>query len=109
MTRLRKNHHKTCTPVKTKWFKTLSFLARTSPNTTENLQACEKILQAKLIPNLIDKDKISHQLRDIASLPLKMGGVNIKLTSNNETFLEKTVKTSSVIGTCEPLKAVSEQ
>ena len=33
----------------------LSFLVRNTPNTTENMQACEKILQENLIPNLIDK------------------------------------------------------
>ena len=45
----------------------LSFLARTTPNTTENMQACEKILQENLIPNLIGKDNISHQLRFFAT------------------------------------------
>ena len=36
-------------------------------------------MQEKLIPNLIGKDNISHQLTDIAFLPLKMGGLNIYL------------------------------
>ena len=65
----------------------LSFLTRTTPNTTENMQACEMILQESLNPNLIGKDNISHQFRDIASLPLKMGGLNIKLPSDYENFL----------------------
>ena len=64
----------------------LSFLARTTPNTTENMQACEKILQEKLIPNFNGKDNISDQLREIASLPLKMGGLNIKLPFDYENF-----------------------
>ena len=59
----------------------LSFLARTAPNTTENMQACEKILQENLIPSLIGKDNISQQLRDIVCLPLKMGGLNMKVPS----------------------------
>ena len=46
----------------------LSFLARTTPNTTENLQTCEKKLKENLIPNVIGKDNISHQLRDLAFL-----------------------------------------
>ena len=45
----------------------LMFLARSTPNTTENMQACEKILQENLTPNLFGKDNISHQFRDIAS------------------------------------------
>ena len=87
----------------------LSFLARTTPNTTENMQACQKILQENLIPNLIGKDKISHQFRDIASLPLKMGGLNIKLPSDYEKLLEWSIKTSSVLDTYDPLTAISEQ
>ena len=50
------------------------------------MQACDKILQENLIPNLIDKDNISHQFRDIASLLLKMGGLTIKLPSDYENF-----------------------
>ena len=68
--------------------KYLLFLARTNSNTTENRQACEKLLQENLIPNLIGKDIISHQLRDIASLPLKMGGLSNKLRSDCEKFSE---------------------
>ena len=70
----------------------LSFLARPTPNATENMQASNKILQDKLIPSLIGKDNISHQLRDIASLPLKMGGLNIKLPSDYENFLNGQLK-----------------
>ena len=87
----------------------LSFLARTTPNTTKNMQACEKILQENLIPNLIGKDNISHQLRDIASLPLKMGDLNIKLPSDYENFLEWSFKSSSVLDKYDPLTAKSEQ
>ena len=38
----------------------LSFLPRTTPNASGNMQACEKILQENLIPNLIGKDNNSH-------------------------------------------------
>ena len=74
------------------------------------MQDREKILQENLIPNLIGKDNISHQLRDIyVSLPLKMGGLNIKLPSDYENFLEPSIKTSSVLDTYDPLTAISEQ
>ena len=43
----------------------LSFLARTTPNTTKNMQACGKILQEILIPNLIGKDNISKTNRRV--------------------------------------------
>ena len=73
------------------------------------MQTCEKILQENLIPNLIFKDNISHQFRDIASLPLKMGGLNIKLPSDFENSLELSIKTSSVLDTYDPLTAIPEQ
>ena len=73
------------------------------------MQACEKILQENLIPNLIGKDNISHEFRHIASLPLKMGGLNKKLPSDYENFLEWSIKTSSVLDTYDPLTAISEQ
>ena len=62
-----------------------------------------------VIPNLIGKDYIRHQFRNFASLPLKMGGLNIKLPSDYENFLEWSNKTSSVLDTCDPLTAISEQ
>ena len=89
LARSRKHHHKTCTPVTLKGYKKIyRFKLEITPNTTENMQACEKILQENLIPNLIVKDNNSHQLRDIASLPLKIGGLNIKLPSDYENFLK---------------------
>ena len=69
------------------------------------MQACDKILQENLIPFLIAKDNISHQLRGIASLRLKIGGLNIKLPSDNWNFLEWAIKTSSVLDTYDTLTA----
>ena len=50
-----------------KGYQKLSFLATTTTNATETMQACEKILQESLIPFLIGKDNL--------------GCLNIKLTS----------------------------
>ena len=61
----------------------LSFIARTTPNTMENLEICEQLL-----PNLVGKDTLNPQFRKISSLPLKMGGLNIKLPSDHENYLE---------------------
>ena len=73
------------------------------------MYACKKMLQENHSPNLFGKDNFSHQFRDIASLPLKLGGINIKLPSSNENFLEWSFKTSSVLDTFGPLIAISEQ
>ena len=66
-------------------------------------------MQENLIPNLIFKDKISHQFRDIASVPPKMGGLNIKLPSDYENFLKWSIKTSSFLDRYDPLTAISEK
>ena len=73
------------------------------------MQACQKILQEILIPNLFGKDSFSHQLKDIASLPLKVGGLNIELPSDFENFLESSIKMWPVLDTNNPLTATSEQ
>ena len=63
------------------------------------MQDCEKILQENLIPKLIGRDNISHHFRGIASLPLIMGSLNIKLSSDYEKILD----------TYDHLTAISEQ
>ena len=66
-------------------------------------------MQENLIPILTFKDKISHQFRDIASLPLKMGGINIKLPSDYEKILKWSIKTSSFLDRYDSLTAISEK
>ena len=73
------------------------------------MHAREKILQENLILNLIGKDNISHQFRDIASVPLKKSGLNIKLPSDYKNSIEWSMKTSSVLDTYDPLSAKPEQ
>ena len=66
-------------------------------------------MQEKVIPNLIGKDNTRHQFRDIASLPLKLGGLNIKQPFQYENVFETSIKTSSVLDTYDLLTAKSEQ
>ena len=60
----------------------------------ENLEVCEKIIKEQLLPNLIGEDTSNAQFREISSLPLKMGGLNIKLPSDHESYLEWSKETS---------------
>ena len=73
------------------------------------MQSCEKILRENLIPNLIGKDNINHQHREVAIMTIKMSGLNIKLPSEYENTLDWTIKTSSVLHTYDPLTAKPEQ
>ena len=85
----------------------LSFLARTTPNTMENLEICENIIKEQLLPNLVGKDILNPQFRQISSLPLKMGGLNIRLPSNHESYLEWSKETSLVLESQDPITAVT--
>ena len=87
----------------------LSFLSRTTPNTMENLEICENIIKEQLLPNLVRKDTLNPQFREISSLPLKMGGLNIKLPSDHESYLEWSKGTSLVLESQDPITAVTQQ
>ena len=75
----------------------------------ENLETCEKIIKEQLIPNLIGKDTLNPQFREISSLPLKMGGLNIKLPSDHESYLEWSKETSLVLDSQDPVTAITQQ
>ena len=87
----------------------LSFLARTTPNTTENLEICENIIKEQLLPNLVGKDTLNPQFREISFLPPKMGGLNIKLPSDHESYLEWSKETALVLESQDPNTAVTQQ
>ena len=87
----------------------LSFLARTTPNNMENLEICGNIIKEQLLPNLVGKDLLNPQFREISSLPLKMGGPNIKLPSDHESYLEWSKETSLVLESQDPITAVTQQ
>ena len=75
----------------------------------ENLEICEKIMKEQLIPNLIGKDTLNPQFREISSLALSMGGLNIKLPSDLESHLEWSKETSLVLESQDPLTATTQQ
>ena len=89
--------------------KKLSFLASTTPNTMENLEICENIIKEQLLPNLVGKDTLNTQFREISSLPLKMGGLNIKLPSDHESYLDWSTETSLALESQDPITAVTQQ
>ena len=89
--------------------KKLSFLVTTTPNTMENLKMCENIINEHLLPNVVGKDTLNPQFREIVSLPLKMGGLKIKLPSDHESSLEWSKETSLVLESQDPVTAVTQQ
>ena len=75
----------------------------------ENLELCENYFKEQLLPNLVGKNTLKPQFRDISSLPLKMGGLNIKLPSDHESYLEWSRETSLVLESQDPITAVTQQ
>ena len=86
-----------------------SFLVRTTLNLMENLELCEKIIKEQLISNLVGKDTFIPQFREISSSPLKMGGLNIKLTPDHGSYLEWSEKTSLVLESQDFVTAITQQ
>ena len=83
--------------------------AQDNENTMENLEMCESFIKEQLLPNVASKDTLNPQFREIYSLPLKMGGVNIKLPSDHESYLEWSKETSLVLESQDPVTAVTRQ
>ena len=80
------------------------------PNTMENLEICENFIKEQLLPNLVGKDTLNPQFREISSLTLKMGGLNnIKLPSDHESYLEWSKETSLVLESQDRITAVTQQ
>ena len=75
----------------------------------ENLEICQKIIKEQLIPNLVGKDTLKPQFREISSLPHKMGGLNIKLPSDHQSYLEWSKETSLVLESQDPVTPISQQ
>ena len=74
----------------------------------KNLKICENIIKQQLLPIPVGKATLNHQFREISSL-LKMGGLNIKLPSDHESYLEWSKETSLVLETQDPITAVTQQ
>ena len=95
-----------CTPVTPKGYKKNYRYQQELP---QNHRKNASLREENLIPKLVGRDNISHHFRDIASLPLIVGSLNIELSSDYEKFLECSMETSSVFDTYDPLTAISEQ
>ena len=55
----------------------LTFLSRTTPDTFDLLEEAEKVINDHLIPNLVCNTNYDETYRDIFSLPVREGGLNI--------------------------------
>ena len=55
----------------------LTFLSRTTPDTFDLLEEAEKVINDHLIPNLVCNTNYYETYRDIFSLPVREGGLDI--------------------------------
>ena len=75
----------------------------------ENLEICDKIIKEQLLSNLVGKDTLNPQFREISSLSLTMGDLNIKLPSDHESYIKWSKKTSLVLESQDPATAITQQ
>ena len=71
----------------------LSFLSRTTPSMDGVLDKVEEQL-GRVIPNIVGKEIIKEE-RELFSLPLRMGGLNIALPQDLHKNLEQSIELSS--------------
>ena len=74
-----------------------------------NLEICEKVIKEQSIANLVGKDTLNPQFREISSLPFTLGGLNIKLPSDHESYLEWSKETPLVMESQDPVTAITQQ
>ena len=55
----------------------IAFLSRTKPDTFDLLEEAEKVINDRLIPNLVCNTNYDETYRDIFSLPVREGELNI--------------------------------
>ena len=72
----------------------------------ENLETCEKIIKEQLVLNLVGKDTLNPQFREIS---FEMYGLNIQLPSDRETYLEWSKETSLVLDSQDPVTTKTQQ
>ena len=71
----------------------LGFLSRTTPSMVGVLDKVEEQL-GRVIPNIVGKEIIQGE-RELSSLPLRMGGLNIALPQDIHKNLEQSIELSS--------------
>ena len=67
----------------------LKFISRTTPNSSRLLVESEKIIHDSLIPSMINHPTYDDKYRQIFSLPVREGGLNISLPEDNEKEYER--------------------
>ncbi len=54
-----------------------TFVARTTPDITENLKQLDWLISESFVPALIGKEYVTDTMRDVFRLPAKLGGLGI--------------------------------
>ena len=97
----RSNPHPVCSCLTKGVQSKLSFMTRTTPEFHLKLDGVENYVSEKLIPTLTGRDAPDETQRELLSLALRMGGLNIQMPSD----YSENIKWSKM--TSEPLKKVT--
>ena len=87
----------------------LTFLSRTTPDTFDLLEEAEKVINDHLIPNLVCNTNYDETYRDIFSLPVREGGLNIIRSEDRILEYERSKTISEQLSLWDVSNVESEQ
>ena len=83
--------------------KNLHFLSRTTPNSELVLNESEQVIADSLLPNLIGNGVDTRNCREVFSLPVRDGGLNIMLPTDREEEFQRSKAVSVCLENPDPL------
>ena len=87
----------------------LTFLARTTPNIEDLLGECKKSINDELLPNLLKNPVSNEKYRNIFSLPMREGGLNILKPEDRFKEYERSIQLSSPLSLSLPEAELKQQ
>ena len=87
----------------------LTFLASKTPNFEDLLRECEKSINYELLPNLLKNPAYNPKYRNIFSLPIREGGLNILKPNDRHNEYERSIQLSRLFSLSLPEAELKQQ
>ena len=87
----------------------LTFLACKTPNIKDPLRECEKSINYELLPNLLKNPAYNPKYRNIFSLPIREGGLNILISNDRLNEYERSIQLSRLLSLSPPDAELKQQ
>ena len=87
----------------------LTFITRTTPNSNSILHATENVIKDKLIPSIVHHPSYDDKHRQIFSLPVREGGLNILTPDDREHEYERSIKITKPFEEAEDIETAQNR